>query len=121
MTNRNISHIEIPANGRPELARFYAETFGWETQAMDNTGADYTVWKSGNMRGGFPDIDDSNKPGDVIVYLTSDDIETDLKKIEANGGQTLRGKTEIPGVGWYAYFADPTGNRLGLYNRTNKA
>jgi ferritin-like metal-binding protein YciE len=25
-------------------------------------------------------------------------------------------KTEIPGMGWYAIFADPTGNRLGLFS-----
>jgi predicted enzyme related to lactoylglutathione lyase len=24
-------------------------------------------------------------------------------------------KTEIPGMGWYAIFSDPTGNRIGLF------
>jgi len=35
--------------------------------------------------------------------------------IEAGGGKTLLGKTEVPGVSWYALFADPTGNRMALY------
>jgi hypothetical protein len=70
------------------------------------------------MRGGFPLLDENNKPGDVTVYLDSDDIEADLEKIEANGGKKILGKTEIPKVGWFAYFADPTGNRLGLFTRT---
>jgi predicted enzyme related to lactoylglutathione lyase len=43
------------------------------------------------MRGGFPGVDDNNKPGDVTVYLDSEDIETDLKKIETNGGKTILG------------------------------
>jgi uncharacterized protein len=120
MTNRSVSHIEIPANGRADLAKFYAEIFGWKTQAMDDKGIPYTVWQSGNVRGGFPNVDDNNKPGDVIVYIDSDDIEADLKKIEANGGKTLQGKIEIPGVGWYALFADPTGNRLALYTVLHK-
>jgi uncharacterized protein len=117
MTNRNISHIEIPAIGRPELAKFYADTFGWKTQAMDSFGAKYTVWESGNIRGGFPDVSIGYQPGDIILYIESDDIEADLKLIEANGGQTLLGKTEIPGVGWYAHFADPTGHRMALFTK----
>ena len=36
MTNRSIVHIEIPAKGRADLAKFYAEMFGWEIQAMDD-------------------------------------------------------------------------------------
>ena len=114
MNNRSIIHIEIPARGRADLAKFYTEMFGWKIQAMDDKGIPYTVWQSGNNRGGFPNVDDKNQPGDVIVYIESDDIEADLKKIEAKGGKTLQGKTEIPGVRWYALFADPTGNRIGL-------
>ena len=120
MTNRNIVHIEIPASGRADLAKFYAEMFGWEVQPMDDKGMPYTVWKAGNQCGGFPDVDLDNRPGEVIVYIDSQDIEADLKKIEARGGKTLQGKTEIPGVAWYAWFADPTGNRMALYDRMHR-
>jgi predicted enzyme related to lactoylglutathione lyase len=24
-------------------------------------------------------------------------------------------KTEIPGIGWFGVFTDPTGNKVGLY------
>jgi predicted enzyme related to lactoylglutathione lyase len=119
MANREIVHIEIPARGRADLAKFYAELFGWETTAMDD--AKYTLWKSGNIAGGFPDVDETYKPGDVIVYIDSDDIEADLKQIESKGGKTLQGQTEIPGFGWYALFADPTGNRIALYKGGNKS
>ena len=121
MINRKIAHIEIPARGRADLAKFYADMFGWEIQPMDERGMNYTVWHSGNNRGGFPDVDDDNQPGEVIIYIESDDIEADLKKIEARGGKRLKDKTEIPGVAWYALFTDPTGNRMGLYNVLHKA
>ena len=121
MNKRNIVHIEIPAQGRVELAKFYAETFGWEIEAMDPRGMAYTIWKTGNMRGGFPDVDENVKSGDVLIYLDSEDIEADLKEITARGGKTLLGKTEIPGVAWYALFADPSGNKLGLYTLLRKA
>jgi len=113
MTNRKISHIEISAASPDNLANFYAEIFGWETKNMDNPGGKYTVWQSDNIRGGFAPFGDENKQGDVTVYLDSEDIDADLKKIEINGGKILKGKTEYPG-GWFAYFEDPSGNRLGL-------
>jgi uncharacterized protein len=119
MNNRNIAHIEIPAKGRADLAKFYAEMFGWNIQPMDDKGMAYTIWQSGNMRGGFPDVDDENQ-GQGLIYIESDDIEADLKKIEAKGGKTLKAKTEIPGVRSYALFADPTGNRMGLTTALRK-
>lgn len=113
MTNRKISHIEISAQGPDDLARFYAELFGWETANMDHPGGKYSVWQSGNIRGGFAPIGDDNKPGDVNLFLESEDIEADLKKVEISGGKILKSKTEYPG-GWFAYFEDPSGNKLGL-------
>ncbi|HUW87099.1 MAG TPA: VOC family protein [Candidatus Paceibacterota bacterium] len=113
MISRRISHIEISAKSPDNLAKFYVEMFGWEARNMDNPSGKYTVWQSSNMRGGFAPIGDENKQGDVTVYLDSDDIDADLKKVEINGGKILKGKTEYPG-GWFAYFEDPSGNRLGL-------
>ena len=114
MTNRAIVHIEIPAKGRADLAKFYADIFDWKFENQDEM--HYTTWESGNVRGGFPDVDDKTyRPGDVVVYIDSPDIDADLKKIAAKGGKTLQGKTEIPGVGWFALFADPTGNRMALF------
>jgi predicted enzyme related to lactoylglutathione lyase len=44
------------------------------------------------------------------------DIDATLSRVEANGGKTVTGRTEIaPGMGSTALFADPLGNRLGLY------
>ena len=56
-----------------------------------------------------------NPAGTVIVYIQADDIPAALAKIEAHGGKTLLPQTEIPGVGWFAFFVDPTGNRMALY------
>jgi predicted enzyme related to lactoylglutathione lyase len=39
----------------------------------------------------------------------------------AQGGKILAPKTEIPGMGWFAFFADPNGNRLALYRAMNEA
>ncbi len=115
MSKRSISHVEIPAASRESLARFYAEMFGWEFQHV--AVPEYTSFEAGNTRGGYPNVDQEHQPGDVLVYVDSDDIEADLKKIESLGGKTLIPKSPVGNRGWYAVFADPTGNKIGLWHR----
>lgn len=113
MSKRDIVHIEVPAADRKEAAKFYSDLFGWGSTHMDEM--EYTMWEAGNGAGGFPDVGDQFKPGDVVIYISSEDIDADLKEIKAHGGKTMLPKTEIPGMGWFAFFSDPTGNRIGLY------
>ena len=48
---------------------------------------------------------------DVVVR----EINDDLPKISAAGGNVLMPKTEIPQTGWFAIFSDPTGMVNALY------
>jgi len=121
MTNRAIVHIEIPAANRQDAGKFYADLFGWEIQHMEEMS--YTTFKTGDgLGGGFPDAGgDFAKPDHVLIYIDSDDIDADLKKIEAAGGKTVHPKAEIPGFGSWAAFTDPTGNTIGLYQVEKKS
>ncbi|MGH2541270.1 MAG: VOC family protein [Ardenticatenaceae bacterium] len=114
MNKRSIVHIEIPAADRKAAARFYGELFGWEFQHVEEP-VPYSLFESGNIGGGLPDVSDYYRPGDVLVYISSADIDADLDSIESHGGQRMGDKFEIPGMGWFAFFADPTGNRLALW------
>jgi uncharacterized protein len=75
----------------------------------------------GGPGGGFAELAGSTannpeyKPDSLIVYVGSDDIDADLAKVESLGGKTVFPKTEIPHVGWFAIFTDPTGNRIALF------
>ena len=73
----------------------------------------------GGPGGGFVNTGESMgmdyKAGELLVYISTDDIDASLAQVEAHGGKTLLPKTEIPQVGWFAFFADPTGNRVALF------
>ncbi len=115
MSKRAIVHIEIPAQSRPGSAEFYHKVFGWEFQHMTDP-SPYSMSESENKIGlGLPDVDDTYKPGNVIVYLDSDDVAADLKQIEAAGGKRLSEPFKVGEMGEMAFFADPTGNRLALW------
>lgn len=120
MVAHPISHLELSAEDPAAASRFYADLFGWKID--HNEKHDYYIFEGeGGPRGGFVQVDDKeHKPGDVVVYFDTDDIDASLKQVEALGGKVLQPKTEIPGVGTYALFADPTGNRLGLFTRVTR-
>ena len=86
MNKRAIVHVEIPAKDREVTAKFYSDLFGWEFRHMSEP-APYTMFETGNIGGGYPDVSENTKPGDVLVYIASDDIDADLKKIEGEGGR----------------------------------
>lgn len=55
-----------------------------------------------------------DQPLGIIVYIVVEDIEATLAKIVAAGGKVVDGK--IPqGSAYMAFFADPSGNILGLW------
>lgn len=114
MTKRNIVHIEIPARDVPAAARFYQDLFGWKITSIPEM--DYTMWEPGEMPGGgFSPLGEQVKPGDVLIYIDSEDIDADLKRVVELGGEVLMPKTEIPQTGWFGMFRDPTGNTIALY------
>ena len=119
MSKRNIVHVEIPAANVEAAGKFYADLFGWKISPMPEM--NYTMFEAGDgdEYGGFPQVSDDNPAGQVLVYIHSDDIEADLKKVEKLGGKVLHPKAEIPGMGWFGVFQDPTGNVLALYTSMN--
>lgn len=118
MSKRNVVHVEIPAANVETAAAFYEALFDWKIQRVPEM--NYTMWEDGSgSGGGFNPVSEENPVGQVLVYIHSDDIEADLKKVEKLGGKVLHPKTEIPQTGWFAVFKDPTGNALALYTSMN--
>jgi predicted enzyme related to lactoylglutathione lyase len=115
-----IVHLEIPATNTKEASEFYSNVFGWKIEHDPNF--DYYQFKpEPGPGGGFVNVGPADQmnvsydPGDVLIYIDSDDIDQTLNKITSLGGKTTLPKTEIPGIGWFGVFTDPTGNRIGLF------
>ena len=120
MSAHNIVHVEIPSTDAKVNAKFYGDAFGWKLEHDPNF--DYWQFMPAALPGGgFPGTDgpSGSKIGEVLVYIGTDDIEASLAKIESLGGKTLAPSMEIPGTGWFAFFADPSGNKLALYKSMN--
>jgi predicted enzyme related to lactoylglutathione lyase len=122
---RKVVHFEIPADDVERAKRFYDSIFGWQLQDMPEM--EYTVIQTtpvdeqtqmprdpGAINGGLYRRN-ADTPSTPVLTIDVESIDDALKQIEATGGSVLRPRTEIPGMGAFAYFTDPEGNALGLW------
>jgi len=113
--------IEIKTRDVEQAAHFYESLFGWKiTEKETAEGFDVWLFDTGgeprvqNLRRGGLWQRPSDEPLGVVVYIVVDDIETILRKAAELGGRVVAAK--IPqGPAYRAYFADPSGNVLGLW------
>jgi predicted enzyme related to lactoylglutathione lyase len=119
-----VVHFEIPFDDGDRARGFYKEIFDWQLQTMPEMGG-YTLVTSGPsgdqgptepgfINGGMLARQDSAAPGPVIV-VDVDDIDATLEKISGLGGSTVTPKVPVGDMGFAAYFTDPEGNVVGLW------
>jgi predicted enzyme related to lactoylglutathione lyase len=116
MADHPICHVEIPAPDPTALSTFYAEVFHWQIEAADPTSKAHLFHVQRGPGGTFVQASKTigAQAGSVLIYIFTEDIDATLAKAEALGAKTLTPKNEIP-YGWSATFADPAGNRIGLF------
>lgn len=119
-----VVHFEIPFDDGGRARGFYRDAFGWDIQELPEL--DYSMVTSGPMteaglptepgfiNGGMLARAESAASGPVIVVDVAS-IDTALEKIEALGGTTVIGKRAVGDMGFSAYFTDPEGNVIGLW------
>ncbi|TQJ60091.1 hypothetical protein FBY30_2350 [Arthrobacter sp. SLBN-83] len=118
-----VVHFEIPADDQKRARKFYQEALGWRIEAVP--GMDYSMVIT-------TDMDDDGQPAAAgainggmmardgritapVITVDVPDINATLKSVEQLGGSVVMPKNEIPGMGYTAYFKDPEGNVMGLW------
>ncbi|HKU10757.1 VOC family protein [Sinomonas sp.] len=119
-----VVHFEIPADDSSRASTFYSEAFGWNMMPVPDM--DYTMvgttpsnergepTDAGSINGGMYVRNDQLPKGPVITVDVAD-IDAALDKIESLGGKTVSPKSPVGEMGFAAYFQDPEGNVLGLW------
>ena len=113
--------IEIATGDVVSSAHFYEHLFGWKTIRKETAdGLDVWIFDTGgeprleNLRRGGLWERPPDDPLGVVVYIVVEDIDTVLHRARELGGRVLIAKTP-QGRAFRACFADPSGNRLGLW------
>jgi predicted enzyme related to lactoylglutathione lyase len=108
-----VEHFEIPADDVDRAKAFYADVFGWTYDEWD---ADTAMIHPGGEGAIGGDIHKRDTPTTPTVVITVDSIDDALDAVIKAGGQRLGAIETLGDEGRYAYFTDPEGNRLGLWD-----
>ncbi len=94
-----------------QLQDFDGTKMGWFPMEQDKPGA------AGSLIQNKDWYRPSNSDG-VLVYFSSANVDNELGRIEAAGGEIMQSKTQIsPDIGYMALFTDTEGNRIALHSR----
>lgn len=124
MNKQYVNWFEIPVNDMERAAAFYKTVFNIQVM-IDGSIA------PGFKMGLFPYLEGSiggalvegpgyapTEHGPSLYLNGGDDLNEALSKVEAAGGKVLIPKTKISDeFGYYAFFLDSEGNRLGLHSQ----
>ena len=129
MHHTKVVHFEIPADNVDRAKKFYKDVFGWDiTQYpgmeyhMVNTAAvdekTRQPKETGVINGGLTKR--NNEVKNTVITVDVENIESALKSIEKLGGKTVRKKEPVADMGFTAYFKDPEGNIVGLWQSARR-
>ncbi len=112
-----VIHFELPSTNPAASRKFYETVFGWKINKWDgpdeywliSTGDPSQPGIDGAIGGAAEGVKGTVNTVDVV------DIDEAIRKVKANGGEIIMEKAEIPSMGWVAYFREPGGAVLGLF------
>lgn len=118
-----VVHFEIPADDPERAQAFYREAFGWRIDSMPEfeyamvrttaTNETGMPTEPGAINGGM-----LRRQGPItspVITIDVEDIDAALASIERLGGKTAQARQPVGDMGFAAYFTDPDGNLMGLW------
>ncbi|MGE3284696.1 MAG: VOC family protein [Pseudonocardia sp.] len=119
-----VVHFEIPFDDGDRAREFYRDALGWEVAVMAEmdytmvmtgpTGTEGMPKEPGFINGGMFRREEGPLRGPVLV-VDVEAIDPALARIEELGGATVVARMPVGQMGFVAYFRDPEGNVMGLW------
>jgi len=122
MKNNPVVWFEIPVNNLERAKAFYDAVLDIDIQIVDLGGPRMGMFPAEQgatgASGGLMEYDSYVPSYDgTLVYLSCEDLQNELDRIEAAGGKILRPKSQIsPEHGYMGVIEDSEGNRVALHS-----
>ena len=108
-------HIELTTSDVGKAKSFYKSLFDWKLKDVDMGGGQtYTMVDVGDGTGGGM-FEMQGAPIAWIPYAAVKDVAKSTEKARSLGAQIMKEKSEVPGMGWFSIFRDPTGALIALW------
>jgi len=123
----SVVHFEIPAKDVKRASNFYSKAFGWQFSQFPG----FEYWSVGTTmsdKNGMPTSPGAINggmgkkgkmaPKELTITVNVPDIDKALENIKKLGGKMTGKKMPVGDMGFSAYFEDPEGNIIGLWQST---
>lgn len=105
-----ICHVEIGCRDLAKTSEFFSKLFDWQMSPM---GPAAMIQAGGGIGGHITSL--GHEPHKyTIFYVGVENVQAYLDKATELGGKLLVPPVPIP-TGTFAWFADPEGNTIGLF------
>lgn len=109
-------HVELASTDVKKAKDFYGKLFDWTLEDVPMPGMTYTLIKVGEgTGGGMMQHPMPGAPSSWLAYVLVDDVKASTEKAKSLGATIVKDVTEIPEVGTFSIFNDPTGAMLALW------
>ena len=107
-------HVELSTTDLGKAKEFYSKLFDWKLE--DIPGMNYTtIGVGGGTGGGMMTHPMPGAPSFWLAYVLVDDVNTATAKATSLGATMVKDVTEVPGMGWFSIFLDPTGACFAMW------
>lgn len=108
-----VVHFEIGCRDSAKTSEFYSKLFDWKIEQMGPAGMINTGSTEG-IQGHITSL--GHEPHNYVTfYVQVEDLQAFLDKAAKLGGKTMVPPQVVPGMGSYAWLADPDGTIVGLW------
>lgn len=107
----NLGWCELHTPDPERAMAFYTEWFGWSTRDSGNVPQEYTEFlREGQSIGGMMKLQEQHgTPPYWLSYASVPDCDTFAARVEDLGGEVRVPPQDVPNVGRFCVFTDPTG------------
>jgi len=113
--NSPVVHWEFWSRQPQEITEFYEKAFGWKINLIPEMNYRSVVAGEGGVNGGIFEPEEGPLPGNMALYMNTDNLEEARERVVAAGGKIVVEEQEVPGMGRFALFSDPEGRVNGIW------
>jgi len=130
MKKNPVVFFEIYAKDPDKLGQFYTTLFEWAIEPIK--GKDYRIMKTTEtdargmplqegINGGLMRRPEGYEDRAWINYVLVKSVEAAADRAKKLGASVVKGKSPVPGMGWFAMLTDPEGNLFAVWQPDTKA
>jgi len=109
-----VKFFDIGCRDLEKTAAFYRQAFSWKIESDGPMQSKVDTLAGEGCQGAITAL--GHEPHNyVMFYVETDDIEASAARIRELGGEITIGPMPVPSGGRFAWWKDPEGNQLGLF------